>query len=204
MTSKEKYLYLKNSHDYKTAGLDVQYKIVMDETDKVIRLCFQESASKQDWIINFTFWKKPYKHQEATFYVHAGYVKAWKSCNDVVMQELQQAVKDNPGHTVEIIGWSYGGFMALMAAEDWNYRTGDKADVETFGAPKGLYFKKSRDHFRSCCAGIKQHARRNDIVTWNVPWPWVYNVLKVEYCEPFSIKRLFNPNVEHTTYEDVL
>lgn len=67
------------------------------------------------------------------------------------------------GFTVEVCGWSYGGAMAVLAAEDFNFRTGNNAGVVTFGAPKPLWGRKTWQYIKSCVA----YAEKNGEELWS-------------------------------------
>lgn len=206
MTNKELFLYVKKLNGYTTAGLDVQYKIEIDDENRSVVLFFEESMGglkDQDWRTNLDFPRKVYKNQEGRFYVHRGYVKAWKSCNDQVMADLIAAKKQHPEYYVVIVGWSYGGAMSLLAAEDYYYRTRQRAFVITFGAPKILYGRKSKEHF-NLVTFTNQYTQINDFVTWCIPFPWVHHVNKIKCPQKFSLKKLFHTEYTHTHYDEVL
>lgn len=88
---------------------------------------FQESRGVDDWITNFSFPVKPYKNQENKLLFHGGYVEAWKSANDRIMADLIGMSNCNPDYAVEISGWSLGGALAVIAAEDFYFRTKKEA-----------------------------------------------------------------------------
>ncbi|MCQ2088178.1 MAG: lipase family protein [Bacilli bacterium] len=206
MTNKNLFLYIKQykKSDYKTAGIDVQYQIEIRPDERKVILIFSESNSNQDWKTNFNFPAKLYKNQKGDFLVHGGYVNAWKSCNDEIMNSFIESCKQLPEYTPLITGWSFGGAMSQLAAEDFYFRSGKKADVITFGSPKILYFKKSQKHFRASCNDIKQYTRINDFVTWNIPFPFVHFIEKTMLKERFSLKMIFNTAYTHTHYDELL
>lgn len=76
-------------------------------------------------------------------WVAKGWADAYKSANDLIMEKLISVLK--PDYNVEICGWSYGGAVALLAAEDFYFRTKIKPDVITFGAPKPLFGNKTKN-----------------------------------------------------------
>lgn len=206
MTDKELFQYIKKLNDYTTAGLDVQYKIEIEDQARRINLFFEESMGSikdQDWKTNLDFPRKVYKNQEGRFYVHRGYVKAWRSCNDQVMAELVAAHQTHPDYYVRIIGWSYGGAMSLLAAEDFHYRTRRKAFVTTFGAPKILYGRRTRKHFLNC-AFYYQYTQINDFVTWCIPFPWVHHANQKKCPQKFNLRKLLHTEYTHTHYDEVL
>lgn len=52
---------------YEKSGIDVDWYIDVDKNENVIRLLFAPTNSKKDWIINFMFPAKLYKHQKIIF-----------------------------------------------------------------------------------------------------------------------------------------
>lgn len=173
--------------------------------EKVIRLIFEESCEKRDWRNNFDFPAKPYKQQENVLWFARGWGNAYKSCNDEIMTALIQMVENcrkKGFYSVEICGWSYGGAMALLAAEDYNYRTHDKAGIVTFGAPKPLWGKKTFNYVMSCVAYAKQYAHVNDVVPFCIPLPGYRMLNKVKIGSGFCIAKLFKPDVYHCCYGD--
>lgn len=206
MTDKDLFLYLKHykKKDYKTAGLDVQYQIEVRTDEKKVVLMFSETNSDLDWKTNFNFPAKLYKNQTGKFLVHGGYVKAWKSCNDEIMQSFIASCINYQDYTPLITGWSFGGAMSQLAAEDFYFRTGIKANIITFGSPKILYFKKSQKHFRTSCNIVTQYSRINDFVTWTIPFPFVHFINKTKLKEKFSLKEIINTEYTHTHYDELL
>ena len=184
------------STSYKKTGIDVDYCV--KEVEGIPCLLFKESNSKIDWKTNFHFWKKPYKNQENTMLVHSGFANAWKSANDVIMKEFIDLVNKKKATKVLITGWSFGGAMSYFAAEDFNYRTGLKPDVITFGAPKIVapFAFKSRKHIASAINNLQNVTHKADIVTKIPPFFIKFKRLSVG---KFSLK-LFFTGKGHTLY----
>lgn len=181
---------------FKKVGNDVDYSILIK--DREIYLIFKESNSKEDWIHNFNFPTKPYKNQEGKFFVHKGFAETYKSANDIIMKELIDIV-DKYLYPVTITGYSFGGAMAQLAAEDFCYRTKVHPKLVTFGSPKILFGEKSKNHFLNSCFSVKQWADTNDIVTMVIPWYKELNVTRLG--DKVSIKELCNPQVHHQSYK---
>lgn len=205
MTDSELFLTIKNCDNYKTVGDDVQYCILRNPIEKKVYLMFQETRSDYDWKVNLDFPCKPYKHQDKFYLVHRGYAKAWKSCNDIVMKDFITAWELDPKYTPIVCGWSYGGAMSQMAAEDFYYRTKHKPDVITFGSPKILYFYRTKKHFRNSCNEVKQYAQINDFVTWCIPFPFVHFIKKVKCGDKFNLIKLIKETAyNHCNYDKVI
>lgn len=181
---------------YKTVGDNVDYKVVVKKKEERVYLVFQDSEGLRDWINNFRFPAEIYKNQETCLKVHKGYGRAWKSCNDIIMKDFIKKVKET-GYKPTIVGWSYGGAMSQLAAEDFFYRTRTKPTVITFGSPKIFGNKASRELLRKVSNTI-QFAHKNDIVTKLVPFYWA--VKTVSIGKQFNIFKLFKPSVYHRIY----
>lgn len=186
--------------NYRTSGEDVQWTIANDPSERVIHLIFQQSASKIDWKVNLDFPVRPYKQQKNTLFLHRGWADAWKSCNDEVMNALIATVNFYKDYTVEIDGWSYGGAMSVIAAEDLHFRTGIKPDIVTFGAPNPLFGLKTFLYVKSCCGTVHQYAHVNDVVPLMPPVIGYCQVKKTKVGKGFSLIKLFKPQIYHCIY----
>lgn len=183
----------------KKIGDDVDYAILVDKEEKKIRLIFKQSNSKKDWINNFNFPIKPYKNQQNTLWVARGWVKAYKSANDIIMAELTAEYRKYTDYQIEIIGWSYGGAISILAAEDFYFRTKTKPNIITFGAPKPLFGNKTKNYILSCCNEVKQYAHRSDCVTLCPPLFGYKHLNKIKLGK-FNFFNLFKPTKYHTCY----
>lgn len=186
--------------EFITSGDDVQWIIKVDDREQKVRLIFEESNDKRDWQNNFDFPARVYKKQTSCLRVARGWGNAYKSCNDIIMRTLIQTSKLYNDYKVEICGWSYGGAMSLLAAEDFHFRTGIKPDVVTFGAPKPLFGKKCKEYVLSCVGTVKQYAYVNDCVPLMPPFPFYDRVDTTYIGGKCSFLKLFKPNVYHLIY----
>ena len=179
-------------------GLDLDYGI--EVIGGRVYLCLDGSNSFSDWVYDFMFPRKVYKNQTAHMVVHRGFAKVWKSGNDQIITELVEACRlNNESHPV-IVGHSMGGALALFAAEDLFFRSGIKAEVYTFGAPKVCGDKKTAEYIKSCCHLIKEYEHKNDVVCLCPPLPWFYHVSPVK-IGVFSFKDIFRFNYNHHRYD---
>lgn len=189
--------------EYKTSGIEVDWKVIVDEVDGVIRLLFEETTSKTDWKTNFNFPAKLYKNQEHFFFVHRGYGEAWKSCNDEVMNEFIDAKMRFPLYKTQICGWSYGGAMAVLAAEDYFYRTGlQVGELITFGAPRPIFGFFSWLHFKKSVHEAKQYCLSYDFVSWV---PFFYSRINTKIVDKkncWKLWRVFGIEKYHCSYGD--
>lgn len=205
MKPHELFSLIKNTkhEDYNESGDHVNWLIKIDNDEHIVRLLFEESDGKRDWLNNLRFPVKPYKKQENTLWVAKGWGQAYKSCKDDIQTALITTVNDYKNYGVEIIGWSYGGAMAVLAAEDFHFRTKLKPNVYTFGAPKPLFGKKSKKYVESCCGEIKQYANVNDCVVVMPPFPGYKHVNKVKVGKrKFNLIEWCKPKIYHTIYDD--
>ena len=199
MTECELFKLIKTT-EYKTAGDAVDYQIIDDKEELITYLIFQESNGSKDWKNNFNFPAKPYKEASQLLFYHGGYCKAWKSANDVIMNELKEHLEKH--YDVYVIGWSLGGAMAVIAAEEIFYRYHIKSILVTFGAPKVCYGKKTVRNVRKSIKFAVQFANRNDIVTYQPPFSFYGHVGKTSVGEKFSLFKIWNPWKYHTMYDN--
>lgn len=186
--------------EYKKTGDEVDYCIQVNAEGKLIKLLFEESQGKRDWQNNFNFPVKIYKNQKSILLAHRGFGNAYKSANDVIMNELEGYIKQFPDFNVVIAGWSHGGALAVLASEDFYFRFKKQATLITYGAPKTLWGKKSQDYLRACVKDAVQFGNNNDIVTYLPPFPGYHHV-NIHRCgEKFSLKKIFRSDVYHCNY----
>lgn len=181
---------------YKTVGLNLDYSVSI--IDGHACLFFQSSRQNSDWLYNFCFVRKVYKHQEHHMVVHGGFAKVWKSANDEIMKEFINAVEITTKLPV-IAGWSFGGAMSVLAAEDFNYRTERRPFVVTFGAPKVAGDKKTARYIKGC-ADFEQFAEYNDIVTYMPPLPGFKHIDIIRVGDRFNLIEIFKPQIHHAQY----
>ena len=187
---------------YTKSGDDVDWAVKVYDDEKTVRLLFEESTTDRDWHNNFDFPVKIYKKQESCMKVARGWGNAWKSCNNLVMDALIRAVQVHKNYRVEICGWSYGGAMSVLAAEDFHYRTHIKPYVITFGAPKPLWGRKTWEYVKSCVSDAWQYAHVNDVVPLCVPLPGYRMIHKDKIGSGFCIFKLFRGDIYHCIYGD--
>ncbi len=189
------------SAQFKTSGDDVDWSISIDDETRKVWLIFKESNSKRDWKNNFRFPVKVYKKQKSCLRVASGWGDAWKSCNDEIMDAFIKVTQEHRGYVPVICGWSYGGAIALLAAEDFHFRTERFAYVMTFGAPKPLWGKKSQNYVHTCCYRAIQYAHINDVVPLLPPLPG-YKRLSTYKCGKGrrKLKELLHPEIYHCIY----
>lgn len=189
--------------EYNESGDNVNWIIKVDHEEKKVRLLFEESNGKRDWLNNLAFPVKPYKKQENVLWVAHGWCNAYKSCNDEIQNTFIKTLEENDGYFPIICGWSYGGAMAILAAEDFYYRTKIRPNLITFGAPKPIFGKKSMNHIINSCGVIKQFANVNDCICNLPPFPGYKHEKKIKVGNrKFNLIEWFRPQKYHTIYDD--
>lgn len=118
------------------------------------------------------------------------------------MSKMKEKIQLYPSYKVEILGWSYGGAMAQLAAEDLHYRELIKPDLITFGSPKPLVGKKTQKYFRSCCNEVHQYSNINDCVCYLPPFIGYKRISTDKIGSNFCIIKLFKPSKYHYSYGD--
>lgn len=200
MKPNELFELIENSSYVKT-GNSVDYRIIVDEVDEEIRLLFQETTDSIDWKTNLNFPIKLFKKNNSLLFIHKGYGDAWNSCHNEVVNKFLKAKTEFPHYKTQIAGWSYGGAMALLAAEDIYFRSGVKVDeIVTFGAPRPLFGIFTWNHFRKCAKKVYQYCLSYDFVSW---LPFFYlriNTKIVDKKNAWKLWRVFDIAKYHTSY----
>ena len=119
--------------------------ITIKEGD-VLRIFFEKSNGKVDWIHNFKFLAvptKPYKDmRKGIWFCHRGFLKVWKT----VEKYIKGDIMDPEINEIEIVGYSHGGAIAQLCYEYVQY---NRPDVQVlgwgFGAPRVYWGKISKD-----------------------------------------------------------
>ena len=119
MTFKELFVNCAYDIEYQECGDHVNYAFVED--GHTLYIYFQGSDGDVDWRRNFSFWKKPYKDMDSPYRVHAGFMKAWKEVEDIVIEKITErsAVMNMAYRWNKIItvGYSHGGALAAFCHE---------------------------------------------------------------------------------------
>ena len=104
----EKFSYIKNYKDYDVVGDDIDFKVFADCGPKEVVLQFEESDSQNDWVNNLLFIPWPVKLGNKTAWTTLGYARAYKSAEDIPVQELLKEIVSHPDFKAVIRGWSFG------------------------------------------------------------------------------------------------
>ena len=134
------------SGGYRHIGKHLSYKFHKIRKDRTIYVCFQGSNGMTDWLHNLlTIPNRMEPVDGCGWFVHAGFARVWRSGRDTVMAELEKVMRVQPkGFKVVFAGFSHGGPLAMLAAQQWNQRTGEKCQCVTFGSPKLAWAAEAR------------------------------------------------------------
>lgn len=113
-----------------------------------LKLFFEWSDGKEDWINNFDFPAKPYKRMTNVWFCHRGFLKVWKSIEPYLIEHIS----DPEVKKIEIVGYSHGAAIALLCYEYCIFNRPD-IDVEGvgFGCPRvfwGFVPRKVKARFK--------------------------------------------------------
>ena len=117
--------------------------------------------TRESWLKNFRFWKKPYKRMTHKFYVHAGFLQRWKKHEEGLAGLIDEDIR-----AVRITGYSQGGAIAVLAHE-WVWfhypRLRDTLSTKTQGAPRCISIIRSRA-IKERFEDVTRYEHRGDIV----------------------------------------
>lgn len=146
-----------------------------------LHIYFQWSNGKTDWRNNFDFPAKPYRDMPNRWYAHRGFVRVWKSIEDI----LAPIINNKAVRHIEIAGYSHGAAIALLCHEYCKFNRPDISDSihgYGFGSPRVIW------GFPSKCVlerfdGYTAIRNKRDIVTHLPPFIFGFrhtgNVYKV-------------------------
>jgi len=104
---------------YVTLDENKDIELSMGIRDGTLYLAFLGSITVKDWLHNFKFWKKPYKHMKNAFFVHAGFLSIYKVCREPIHQFI--AAHKAEFSSIHISGHSLGAAVATLCYEDVQY-----------------------------------------------------------------------------------
>lgn len=164
--------------------LEVEHTQIIEESASffveregdTLRILFEESRGKKDWINNFRFLAiptKPYADMKVLWFAHRGFFRVWK----VIEPRLIPHISDPNVARIEIAGYSHGGALALLCFEYCKYHRPDVAVMGIgFGAPRVMWGpvpKEIKERMADFCV-IRNG---NDLVTHLPPLLFGYRQL---------------------------
>lgn len=202
MTEEQQKFYdIKHTSDYKVIGLDIDYKIIVDNKNKMVILQYEESDSNLDWINNFLFIPCPLKLDNKIVWTTLGYARAYKSTENKPLDEFISTAFLHPDYKFCIRGWSFGSAMAKIAARHFNIRVSRELDeLTTFGDVKCFLnpFKKPY------CKRVREYWTPNDLVAHHcVPFYHSDKGCRYKVGPKLNVfSELFKTEYYHTHYEE--
>lgn len=160
---------------YQQVGKDVNY--AFREEGQTLYIFFEGSDGRMDWRRNLRFWKRPYKSMETKYWVHAGFLAAWKEVQDIVIQKIQEKTRDGGYRFQKIysIGYSHGGALAAFAHECcWFHREDIRKKIYGIGfeAPRILGGFRVKRQIKERWNQFVVFRNRQDLVT-HLPPAWM-------------------------------
>lgn len=151
---------------YITVGEGVDYCFIQE--NRTLYIYFEPSDEQIDWKHNFIFAKRPYKDMKILYKVHRGFLKCWKTIEDIVIDRIA----DKNINEIVIIGYSHGGALSMLCHECcWFHRPDIKNNIWGIGfdSPRvyaGLWVKKALKSRWQQYMTIRNHT---DLVTHMPP-----------------------------------
>lgn len=208
---------------YESTGNNVNYAFVED--GETLYIYFQGSSSISDWLRNFWFFKRPYKEMKIPYYVHGGFLSAWKEVEDIVIRKITEMRSsaiirtwyndtdfidrvDYKFKKIIIVGYSHGGALSGLCHECvWYNRPDIRDNIFGFGfeSPRfycGLSVKKELRERWSNYTVIRNH---NDIVTHCPPKVFCFaHVGTLLHLKETSMKNYRKPHFIGAHYPDAV
>ena len=197
MTHNEIFSMIKNKRDWthcKKGRLSAEWGTY--EEDDVIYILFQETDGMSDWVQNLSFTKR--KYGDLKF--HHGFYELYDLMRDDVIKFVESLPKNK---TLVVSGWSQGAAIAQIAVQDIYYHTGRKSILISFGTPMAIYGRKTRDKCREAVIEAYEYCNKNDIVTYQPPFPRWHHIRRVNVGR-FGIIKIFKPQTYHTNYDETV
>lgn len=177
--------------------------------DGCVVISFHNSNSATDWKNNFMFFSKAYKDCDIPFYVHRGFLRAWKEVRDYI----EEKVKELEPTEICVTGHSYGGAMSDLCTEDMAYLfPNTKIRNVTFGGPRVIWgyrnWKKLKKRWNSDMVESIKLKNGSDIVP-AVPLMsfGFHHVGELTHIgQPIRWWRYLRPDIYHpiSSYKEVL
>lgn len=177
--------------------------------DGTLYIYFQKSNCAKDWLNNFSFWVKPYKEMETSWYCHGGFLKVWKVIEPRIKEVFdlfyQSKTAITPFDSVVIVGYSHGAAIASIAHE-WVWfhypETRNRLFGIGFGCPRIYWnwFWKFGDELRQRWKNFFPVRNSKDLVTHLPPvlfgFRHVNKILKFNFNSFGPIKSHYQENYQ--------
>lgn len=158
---------------YTQIGDGVDYAFIEDPREATLYIFFEPSDGIEDWRNNFAFARKPYKDMEIPYKVHGGFLKCWKTVEDIVIKKILEEDPMEAGsyrwRKVVIVGYSHGGALAALCHECVWFHRGDLRNGRILGygfeAPRIFGGWRIPPALKERWEGFTVYRNKNDIVT---------------------------------------
>ncbi len=192
---------IKKTTDYAEIGEDLDYKVFVNDEEKMVIIQYEETDCKQDWNYNYMCFPWPLKLDNKVIWTTYGYSKIYKSAQGIPLQQFMDLIEQHPDYKIVIWGWSLGSAMAKITARHFLIRTGGSVMIDeltTFGDVKCWWnpFYSVKKHVKR----IREYANNNDLVTWF--FLCYRRDVKCKVGPGFSLKRARKSEYNHTHYEE--
>jgi pimeloyl-ACP methyl ester carboxylesterase len=151
------------SGNWVVSGTDVSWRFSVVDDEHLLE--FRCTVDAEGWRQNFKFLPRvgiPYKNMRHRWFAHAGFIEMWRSVRDLIADRVAFSTKTDAFPVIHVVGYSQGGALAILAAEDLRFR-GYATTLTTFGAPR-VFWGIVPHKVRIRATGTHFH-RRGDIVT---------------------------------------
>ena len=178
--------------EYETTDKHCNYRVISGydiKKDKpAIIIAFQESVDDYDWKENFTFWPekvKAYKGWENRLWFHKGFYDEYQSARDLIVQKVSALfnplIQEGIEPTIFVIGWSLGGSIAPICAEDMCYQFHVKPVIIAYEGANPCSTIHTRNFIYDCIDMDNSISFFNasDIVPLCPPFPFGYRLKKI-------------------------
>ena len=180
---------------YITADNDVQYCTIRE--NDVLYIYLAPSNSELDWKHNFMFGKRPYKDMKIPYKVHRGFLKCWKTIEDIIID----IIHDITIRSIIIVGYSHGGALAMLCHECcWFHRPDIRKYIYgiSFEGPRvyASFFVKKQ--LKERWKNFINFRNRNDIVTHVPPvlfgYTHVGRIIKIKHKDWYGCVKAHYPS----------
>ena len=130
---------IRQQRNYVTVGRNMDFKFHVDRLERIIYVLFQESSGASDWFHNLLAIPSRIEPIDGCgFFVHKGFARVWQSGNEVILDQLEAKLERRQFSDFQVVfgGFSHGGPLAMLAANEWFARTGRREQCIIFGSPK--------------------------------------------------------------------
>jgi len=189
---------------YQVVGRNMNYKFHIDTGAQIIYVCFQHSQGVSDWLYNILALPSRMEPYEGCgWWVHKGFATVWRSGNYIIMNQLLRLVGMPQMANFDIVfcGFSHGGPLAMLAAENWYRIMGQRCQCITFGSPKLAWGDAARSVLNRAMI-LTNWINRADAIT-ALPFEWwgfLHVLIHLVNVRRIPILSLFNVWRHHQIY----